>query len=75
MFRPGVIQPLDGIQSRTSLYRLLYSVTAPLLPLLRWMFPNAVITTREIGRAMLAAARNGAPKHVLESRDIRALGA
>jgi len=74
MFRPGVIQPLDGVQSRTPSYRLLYSITAPMLPLLRWMFPNAVITTRQIGRAMIAAARNGAPKHVLESGDIRKLG-
>jgi uncharacterized protein YbjT (DUF2867 family) len=74
MFRPGVIQPLDGIQSRTRSYRLLYAITGPVLPLLRRMFPNSVLTTREIGRAMIAAARNGAPKHILESRDIRELG-
>src|SRR6202034_1635749 len=35
MFRPGVIQPLDGIQSKTRAYRLLYVVAAPVLPLLR----------------------------------------
>jgi hypothetical protein len=32
-------------------------------------------TTEGIGRAMLKAARAGAPKAVLESRDINELGA
>lgn len=70
MFRPGVIQPLDGIESKTSSYRILYKLTAPLLPLLRRMFPNQILTTRQIGRAMLNVARRGAPKHVLETADI-----
>lgn len=73
IFRPGFIQPLHGIQSRTRLYRVLYGVTAPLLPILRRAFPDFVLTTETIGRAMLAAARTGAPKPVLESRDINAL--
>jgi uncharacterized protein YbjT (DUF2867 family) len=72
MFRPGVIQPLDGIQSKTRAYRLGYVVMAPVLPLLRRAFPNSVLTTREIGRAMLAVARNGWPRPVLESKDIHA---
>ena len=45
MFRPGVIQPLHGIQSRTSGYRIFYAVTKPLLPLLRWLLPQYVTTT------------------------------
>jgi uncharacterized protein YbjT (DUF2867 family) len=32
MFRPGMIQPLHGIQSKTSSYRVLYTLTKPLLP-------------------------------------------
>ncbi|MGA2115836.1 MAG: NAD-dependent epimerase/dehydratase family protein [Bryobacteraceae bacterium] len=72
MFRPGVIQPLDGIKSRTALYRCFYAAARPLLPALRWAFPNLILTTRQIGRAMLAVARRGAGKRVLESRDIRA---
>ena len=59
MFRPGVIQPLDGIRSKTRAYRLGYVLIAPVLPLLRRAFPNSVSTTREIGQAMLAVARNG----------------
>ncbi|HLX44423.1 MAG TPA: NAD(P)H-binding protein [Bryobacteraceae bacterium] len=73
MFRPGVIQPLHGIKSKTASYRVLYTLTKPVLPLLRWMFPSYVLTTEDIGRAMLAVARRGAPKRVLETKDIRAL--
>ena len=72
MFRPGLIQPLDGIKSKTPAYRLLYGLAKPLLPLLRWAFPNQVLTTREIGRAMLAVAKRGYEKQVLETKDIRA---
>lgn len=70
MFRPGVIQPLDGIRSKTRAYRLGYVFMAPVLPLLRRAFPNSISTTREIGRAMLAVARNGWPQPVLEAKDI-----
>jgi len=72
MFRPGFIQPLHGIQSRTPLYRFFYTVTAPLLPLLRRIFPDQILTTEQIGRAMLHAAKHGAPKTILEVSDIRA---
>ena len=73
MFRPGVIQPLHGTTSKTAAYRTLYSITEPLLPLLRRLMPGLILTTEQIGRAMLTAARKGAPKRVLESRDISAL--
>jgi uncharacterized protein YbjT (DUF2867 family) len=73
VFRPGFIQPLDGIQSRTKLYRVLYKVVAPVMPLLRAAFPKFVLTTEEIGRAMLVVARKGWTKRVLEVRDIRAV--
>jgi len=75
MFRPGVVQPLHGVQSRTASYRILYSLTAPLVPLLRRMLPNQILTTEEMGRAMLNAVRRGAPTRVLESRDMRQLAA
>jgi uncharacterized protein YbjT (DUF2867 family) len=72
MFRPGVIQPLDRIRSKTRAYRLLYVLAAPVLPLLRRVFPNSVSTTREIGQAMLAVARKGWSRSVLETKDIHA---
>jgi uncharacterized protein YbjT (DUF2867 family) len=73
MFRPGVIQPVRGVISKTASYRLLYSLTNPILPLLRRTFPNYILTTEEIGRAMLTVARHGAPKQILETHDIRAV--
>jgi uncharacterized protein YbjT (DUF2867 family) len=73
LFRPGIIQPLDGIKSKTPAYRILYSITSPLLPLLRWALPSLVLSTRDIGQAMLAVARQGYEKRILETQDIRAL--
>ena len=70
MFRPGVIQPLHGIKSKTAIYRVGYSILGPLMPLLRRLFPRQITTTEELGRAMLAVAKNGAPKKVLEGADI-----
>jgi uncharacterized protein YbjT (DUF2867 family) len=73
MFRPGMIEPLDGIQSKTRAYRVLYMIAKPLLPLLRWALPNQVLSTREIGQAMLAVARRGYEKRILETGDLRRL--
>jgi uncharacterized protein YbjT (DUF2867 family) len=72
VFRPGFIQPLHGIQSRTTLYRVLYAALKPAFPWLRSRFPEHILTTEQIGRAMLAVARRGAPKHILGTRDIGA---
>jgi hypothetical protein len=71
---PGGIQPLHGIRSRTRLYRLLYPLAEPLLPLIRRLFPNTVLTTEGIGHAMLEIARKGAPKPILEIVDIEKIG-
>jgi len=73
MFRPAVIQPLHGIQSKTKSYRVLYAVMKPILPALKALLPGYVTTTEQVGRAMLKVARQGAPKRILENRDINAL--
>jgi uncharacterized protein YbjT (DUF2867 family) len=73
MFRPGFIQPLHGIRSKTKAYRIFYQLMAPVLPLLRRLFPRQITTTEGLGRAMLAAAKGRAPKRVLEMRDITAM--
>jgi uncharacterized protein YbjT (DUF2867 family) len=70
MFRPGVIVPLGGITSKTKLYRSFYTVLKPALPLLLRWFPQYVTTTEQIGRAMVAVAKHGYAKPVLEARDI-----
>jgi uncharacterized protein YbjT (DUF2867 family) len=73
MFRPGFIEPLHGIRSRTRSYRVLYAIGRPLMPLLRLMFSNSILTTEEIGRAMIVVAQEGTPKNILEAADILAL--
>ncbi len=74
MFRPGFIQPLDGIRSRTRLYRALYAVMGPLAPLLGRAFPSVVTDTRKVGRAMLAVARRGGGQGIVEGLEINTLG-
>jgi len=73
MFRPGYIQPLKGVPSKTKAVRALYTVLGPLFPVLNRLFPNQVTTTVRIGRAMIRAATFGCSNHVLEARDINAL--
>ncbi|MGA2814057.1 MAG: NAD(P)H-binding protein [Candidatus Acidiferrum sp.] len=85
MFRPGYIQPLHGIKSKTRWYAAMYAVVAPIYPLLKALFPKYMLTTEELGRAMISLAKHspeneGAPgdhtppragrKRILESADI-----
>ena len=72
MFRPGIIQPLHEIKSRTPLYSVFYTLGKPLLPLLRLVIPDQILTTEQVGRAMLAVAKHGFPKQILEIKDIQA---
>jgi uncharacterized protein YbjT (DUF2867 family) len=73
MFRLGFIQPMHGIVSKTRLYRVLYAAIAPLVPLLKAAFPSAITTTERVGRAMLALAKRGGGKTLLENADVNAL--
>jgi hypothetical protein len=74
MFRPGYIQPLQGIVSSTKLLRVMYAAVGPLYPIWKALFPDYVTTTEVLGRAMITVARNGYSKRVLENRDINAVG-
>lgn len=73
LFRPGLIQPVHGEVSKTRLYRIAYALLKPIFPLWRRLAPGSMTTTEQVGRAMLAVARHGAPKPVLEVGDINAL--
>jgi uncharacterized protein YbjT (DUF2867 family) len=75
MFRPGFIQPLKGVRSKTRLYQAFYSVLGPLYPLLKRLAPRHVTTTENVGRAMIEIAAGRSPKRVLENPDINALAA
>ncbi|HBV98191.1 MAG: epimerase [Peptococcaceae bacterium BICA1-7] len=73
MFRPGYIQPMHGIVSKTKLYRVMYAVVGPLYPVWKRLFPEYVTTTEIVGRAMIKAARQGAPKPFIENKDINSI--
>jgi len=75
MFRPGAIIPLHGIRSRTRWYNAMYVVLRPLFGVLGRLAPTMIITTEQLGRAMIAVARNGYATKILEMADISRLGA
>jgi len=75
MFRPGYIQPMHGVRTKTKWYGTAYAIMAPLYPLLRRLFPRYVTTTEQLGRAMISVAKTSATKRVLESNDINAISA
>ena len=74
MIRLGALRPMHGERSKSYGGGVLLAVLSPLWPVFQWLWPNGVITTEELGRAMILASRNGGPKRVLESADLVALG-
>lgn len=71
-FRPAMIEPMDGITSKTPSYRWMYVVFTPLFPLLRGL-TKYVTSTRQLGFAMVEVAAKGHSKRVLENADINAV--
>lgn len=69
MFRPGFIQPMKGIKSKTPLYRILYVIFRPLFFILKH-YENIATNTEILGKAMIKAAAEGYEKDILESKDI-----
>ncbi|WP_422097629.1 epimerase [Variovorax sp.] len=75
MFRPGAIQPLHGANTKTPLYKAGIVLLTPVFGLARRLWPHLVTTTENMGLAMLAVARHGASKRVLDPLDINDLAA
>ena len=74
MFRPGFIQPMKGIKSKTGWYQALYNIFSPLYPVLRKVFPAFVTNTTTLGQAMINVTVSGYEKKHLENSDINAVG-
>src|SRR6185503_585484 len=72
LFRPGLIQPRAGVQSKTRVYRLAYTLISPFFPLIKRLAPTHVTTAANIGRAMINVATDGYPTRFLENTDINA---
>jgi len=74
IFRPGGIVPMHGIRSKTAWYRAFYAILGPALKMLAKVAPRYVTTTENVGRAMIRAAKEGAPKQLMENGDIDTFG-
>jgi uncharacterized protein YbjT (DUF2867 family) len=70
MFRPGAIESAHGERSKTKAYRAFSTLGGWVLPMLRKAFPRHIVTTEQMGKAMLVVARRGAPQHILQPADI-----
>ena len=73
MIRLGALRPMHGERPRGTGARALLTLLSPLWPLFQRFWSGAVITTEELGRAMIRVARTGSDKRVLESRDLVSL--
>ncbi len=71
--RPGFILPAHGVRTKTRLYAAVYQVTGWLYPVLKRVAPGHVMTSEELGRAMIAVAVDRPELRVLETRDLKAL--
>jgi hypothetical protein len=73
MFRPGYIQPLKGIRSKTKWYQALYDIFGFIYPIVSRVFPGAVTNTTALGKAMINSVAHGYEKNILENKDINRL--
>lgn len=71
-FRPGAIEPMDGIVSKTRAYRTMYVFMKPFWFLMRGQ-TKWVTSTRQLGFALVEVAKKGFSKTVLESVDINSV--
>ncbi|HEY9025240.1 MAG TPA: NAD-dependent epimerase/dehydratase family protein [Burkholderiaceae bacterium] len=66
MFRPGMMRATKGQKNLKGWYHAI----AWIYPIGRALAPGKFCTLQEVGRAMINAASAGAPRHILEVRDI-----
>ncbi len=70
MFRPGIIIPLRGVKSATKSYQFMYDYFMWLVKIIKAISPNSVVTTKQIGLAMINSIDKGYAKKVLAPEDI-----
>lgn len=73
MFRPGAIIPLRGITPSSKLYRFFIMNFRWLLYFIRWVSPRSVVTTTQVGKAMIHVVRDGYHKNIMDPADIQQL--
>ena len=66
-FRPGYIYPVVKREEPNSTYR----VVRRLYPVLRTLYPNGVVTSEHLAKAMLEVGIHGGEMKIYENKDIR----
>src|SRR5262249_27918164 len=69
MVRLGMLRPVHGEAPRMRGARILYTVLGPLAPVIQAVAPGLVITSDQLGRAVIRAAPHRPPTPVLPMRD------
>ncbi|MDN3671109.1 NAD-dependent epimerase/dehydratase family protein [Echinicola jeungdonensis] len=69
-FRPGIILPEKGIQSKTNWYNT-FNLTRPIFPLLKKI--SLVTTTTKVGKAMINAVLFPSSQKILNNKNINLL--
>ncbi len=75
LYRPGYIQPMKGIKSKTKLYNALYVFSKPLYPLLKLLIPNQITTTEKLGKSMINITLKPYSNKIISNRDINTIAA
>ncbi|MCY1720648.1 epimerase [Prolixibacteraceae bacterium Z1-6] len=73
MFRPGAIIPLRDIKSRTKLYQFIYDYFMWLIKFFKFISPNSVVNTTQLGLAMINTVLRGYSDKIVKPKDIIAL--
>jgi len=73
IFRPGYIQPLKGIKSKTSSYNKIYSILKPLYPIFKLIIPNKVTSSINVGKAMIYTSKHSYDANILYNKEINEL--
>jgi uncharacterized protein YbjT (DUF2867 family) len=68
MFRPGYIQPMKGVKSKTKLYAFMYMIFWPIYLILK-IFPGAATNSVAVGRAMIICLSHETPP-IMENKAI-----
>jgi uncharacterized protein YbjT (DUF2867 family) len=68
-FRPGFMKPTEGQKNIKGYYK----VISWMYPVIKFLFPNHVLTMDMVGKAMINSVLVGYDKQVLEVEDIRKL--
>ena len=73
VLRPGFIQPVKGVRSKTAWYQAFYTAVAPISPVIRTLLPGVATTTSALGRALIQLGLTGFTKPIVTTRDINRL--